>query len=94
MAKQRSRSARLNINFTLGGEQAEADPLLQEAFFESGRYSAIESRDDPRCFIVGRTGSGKSALLQRIEERHLDHVIRINPEDLLDPNWSKQLILV
>jgi hypothetical protein len=53
--------------------------------FESGHYSAIESRDDPRCFIVGRTGSGKSALLQRIEERHLDHVIRINPEDLSLP---------
>jgi len=80
-----SRSVHLGIHFSLGGEQAEADPLLQQAFFESGHYSAIASKDDPRCFIVGRTGSGKSALLQRIEERHPDHVIRINPEDLSLP---------
>ena len=85
MEKHRSGSVRLGIDFNLGGEQAEADPLLQQAFFESGHYSAIDSKDDPRCFIVGRTGSGKSALLQRIEEQHPDHVIRINPEDLSLP---------
>jgi hypothetical protein len=76
---------RLGVDFSLGGEQAEADPLLQQAFFESGHFSAIDSKDDPRCFIVGRTGSGKSALLQRIEEQHSEHVIRINPEDLSLP---------
>ncbi|MCA1606109.1 MAG: hypothetical protein LC775_11705, partial [Acidobacteria bacterium] len=59
--------------------------LLQQAFIESGHYTAIESRDDPHCFIVGRTGSGKSALLQRVEEQHPEHVIRINPEDLSLP---------
>jgi hypothetical protein len=76
---------RLARDFTLGAEQAEADPLLEYAFYESGVYAAAESRLNPKCFLVGRTGSGKSAVLQHLEEEHPDHVIRINPEDLSLP---------
>jgi hypothetical protein len=76
---------RLQSGFTVGGEQAEADPLLEEAFLESSDYRVIVSKDDPRCFLVGRTGSGKSAALQTLEERNPGHVIRINPEDLSLP---------
>lgn len=71
--------------FSLGGEQAEADSLLQDGFYESEHYASIASRDDPHCFVLGRTGSGKSAILQRIEQSNADHVIRINPEDLSLP---------
>ena len=71
--------------FSLGGEQAEADPLLKDSFFETAQYDALEDRDDPMCFVVGRTGSGKSAMLQRIESQHAGHVIRITPEDLSLP---------
>lgn len=84
MAKSRS-PKRLDAGFSLGGEQAEADPLANLGFYESGLYSVAASRDDRRSFIVGRTGSGKSALLQRVEEEYSDHVIRINPEDLSLP---------
>ena len=56
--------------------------LLRDAFYETGQYSAVISHDDPRCFLIGRTGSGKSAILQRLEDEQPDHVIRINPEDL------------
>lgn len=80
-----ARKPRLRSGFTLGGEQAEADPLLEEAFFESSDFQVMESASDPRCFVVGRTGSGKSAALQRIEEVHPQHVVRINPEDLSLP---------
>lgn len=79
MAKKRS--SILNI----GGEQAEADPLREESFYESAVYNAISSRTDPHCFLIGRTGSGKSAALQHLEEASPDHVIRINPEDLSLP---------
>lgn len=75
----------LRSDFTLGGEQAEADPLLQSAFYESDHYMAIERRDDTRCFLIGRTGSGKSAALQYLETVNAEHVIRINPQDLSLP---------
>lgn len=75
---------RIGREFSLGGEQAESDPLLESAFYESGTYKAIESRNIEKCFIVGRTGSGKSAVLQRLE-LNSEHVIRINPENLSLP---------
>lgn len=76
---------RLSAGFNLGGEQAEADPLLEAAFYESGVYTSILARDDPHCFLIGRTGSGKSAVLQRLEEAQASHVIRIDPENLSLP---------
>lgn len=84
MAKAGS-TRRLRSGFNLGGEQAEADPLLQRAFFTSGHYTAVASPQEPQCFLIGRTGSGKTAVLQRLEEENPDHVIRINPEDLSLP---------
>ncbi|GAA4739217.1 hypothetical protein GCM10023328_20210 [Modestobacter marinus] len=83
MAKAQDR--RLRGSFTLGGEQAEADPLLTDGFFESGQFLAAASQQDPRCFLVGRTGVGKSAVLQRLEQQDYQHVIRITPEDLSLP---------
>jgi hypothetical protein len=85
VGKAKTRSDRLAGDFNLGGEQAEADPFLEEAFVEWAGYSAIEARTNPRRFLIGRTGSGKSAVLQRLEEVHSDRVIRINPEDLSLP---------
>lgn len=76
---------RLRSTFTLGGEQAEADALLEGAFYESDDFTVISSREDKRCFVVGRTGSGKSAALKRLEELNSDRVIRINPESLSLP---------
>lgn len=72
----------LNNAFNLGAAQAEADPLLQEAFQTTGAYEAISSLEDPRCFVIGRTGSGKSAALTTLHKREKDHVIRLSPENL------------
>lgn len=72
-------------DFTLGGEAAEADPLLDNAFLRSRDFEAIEDKKDHRRFIVGRTGAGKSAALQTLERLHPGHVIRINPENLSLP---------
>lgn len=75
----------LRSAFNLGGEAAEADRLLEDAFYETSDYQVVESRTDPRCFIVGRTGAGKSAVLKHLEEVHAEHVIRINPVNLSLP---------
>ncbi len=75
-------SASRGSNFSIGGEQAEADPLLMEAFYESDDYRTLASKGDPRCFVIARTGSGKSAVLQRLEEENSEHVVRVAPEDL------------
>lgn len=80
-----AKKQRFQTGFTLGGEQAEADPLAEDAFLETPLYGIVESRIDSRCFIIGRTGAGKSASLQHLEETNPDHIIRISPEDLSLP---------
>ncbi|MEU8126412.1 hypothetical protein AB0B68_04280 [Micromonospora sp. NPDC049049] len=85
MAKAKGIVRRLRGEFSLGGEIAEADGLLNDAFFDSSLYRALRSKDDRRCFVVGRTGSGKSATLLRLKEENPAHVIEINPIDLSLP---------
>lgn len=72
----------LNNAFNLGAAQAEADTLLREAFQSTGAYEAISSLEDPRCFVIGRTGSGKSAALTTLQRQEKEHVIRLSPENL------------
>ena len=75
----------LTSDFNLGALDAEVDPLLKAAFYFSGHYAAVVRTDDPRCFLVGRTGGGKTAALRHLEATHPEHTIRINPEDLSLP---------
>lgn len=72
-------------NFTFGGLMAESDPLLTSAYLDNGDFEAIASSCDPHCFIIGRTGSGKSAAFQHLEEQYPNKVIKINPENLSLP---------
>lgn len=55
MARAHTRR-RLSSGFNLGGQQAEADPLLELAFYETSQYRAISSTDDPHCFLFGELG--------------------------------------
>jgi hypothetical protein len=73
---------RIQNEFTLGAGAAEYDGLLRDAFYETWLYRAIASREDQRCFLIGRTGSGKSACFQQLECEHGEHFIRLSPEDL------------
>lgn len=81
-AKPKKPTWRIPGGFTLGGEAAETDPLLERAFFETGDYEVLASRHDRHCFIIGRTGGGKSAILHHLQDVRGDHVIRLDPENL------------
>lgn len=78
-------SKRFKSNFTFGGSVAESDHLLSSAYWDNGDFDAIESHEDRRCFLIGRTGSGKSAAFQRLIEKYPQKVIRIDPENLSLP---------
>lgn len=60
-------------NAIIGNLDAETDSLLDECFYESDVFKGIvnfdssnDNPDFPRRVIVGRTGSGKTALLRQI----------------------------
>lgn len=69
-------------SLSIGGPMAEKDPLLASAFLDNGTYSAIISPDDHHWFLIGRTGSGKSAALYQLEADKPGKVARINPAEL------------
>lgn len=73
----RSSTTRFRSNFTLGGSVAESDHLLPVARWDNGDYTAIKDFADHRRFLIGRTGSGKSAALHHLEEEFPERVVRI-----------------
>jgi Cdc6-like AAA superfamily ATPase len=92
--KSRSPRQQFPSDFNIGNDVAESDPLLESAFYSSRVYLTIESRQSPHCiFLVGRTGSGKSAALKHLEENHSAHVVRIIPENLSLPYISNLDVL-
>ncbi len=67
---------------SIGQMSAEQDrKFLAECFIETGQPTQVIDIDNPRAIILGRTGSGKSALLQHIEDAR-ENVARLDPEDL------------
>jgi hypothetical protein len=72
----------LRAGLSVGETSAEEDEALLSACFEdTGYLHELTSTSSPKCIVLGRTGSGKSALLSEIERRE-KNVIRIDPENL------------
>lgn len=66
----------------LGELDAEADrDLLLACFVDKGELHRLLNINDPASVIVGRTGAGKSALLQRISESE-QHSTLLDPHDI------------
>lgn len=55
--------------------------FLQQSFVDTGAMEVICDFDNPQCVIVGRTGTGKTALLEKLNLTK-ERVIRIAPEGL------------
>lgn len=69
-------------NMSIGEVDAENDQkFLGDCFIDTGDYDALHDVENPHSIIIGRTGAGKSALLEQIEDKS-ERVIRLEPEVL------------
>lgn len=66
----------------VGGLAAETDPLLNEAFVDLGYLDRLTDTNDPAFLILGRTGSGKTALIRQIRKASSSQVSVLDPEEL------------
>ena len=77
----------------IGFADAEQDEsFLTDCFVDNGDLAILSNCDDPRRILLGRTGSGKTALLNKLEEIE-DHVVPISPEQLSLSYLSNSTIL-
>ncbi|MBT5245053.1 MAG: ATPase [Rhodospirillaceae bacterium] len=83
MIKKGSRSPIiLNKHIDIGTPDAESDAFyLEECFVDTGLFEQLLDCENPKRIVVGRTGSGKTALLQKIISTQ-EHAIELAPEAL------------
>ncbi len=75
-------SFRFKKNDRIGEAAAEVDDkFLFDCFVDTGDLEILRDCTAPQRIIVGRTGSGKSALLRTLEAKE-EHVITLAPEQL------------
>ncbi|MFT8335091.1 MAG: hypothetical protein ABF628_02830, partial [Acetobacter orientalis] len=73
---------------SIGQPAAEEDSqYLYACFIDNGVYDIATDVDDRKCILVGRTGSGKSAIIEKILSENKNS-IRLNPEYLSLNNIS------
>ena len=81
-AKQVGSQFRFRKNDSIGSGDAESDErFLRDCFVDTGDYDILRDLRCSQRIIVGRTGSGKSALIRTLVERG-ERVIELRPEDL------------
>ena len=83
MSKAHQSEFRFRRADTIGAASAEDDSeFLETCFVDTGDYEALKDQGDIRQIVLGRTGSGKSALFERLKREEGDRVIPIAPDDL------------
>ena len=93
MAKIPKRDFIFKKHMTVGEADAENDlQFLEECFVDIGDYEILEDTNSSQSIVLGRTGIGKSALLEQLEKNN-DRVIRIEPEELALRHISNSTIL-
>jgi len=80
-------------NMSIGEVDAENDArFLANCFVDNGDLEILEDTTLPQCIVLGRTGSGKSALIEHLE-KNSEQVIRIEPDELALKHISNSTIL-
>ena len=84
MAKPKAQKSEFKFKSTdtIGFASAEDDgEFLRECFVDTDEYKILKNKEDIRQIVLGRTGSGKSALFERLKEEE-NRVISIEPNEL------------
>lgn len=82
MAKVKKGQFRFKKHETVGASDAEDDQqFLKDCFVDFGDLSVLQDTENNKCIVIGRTGSGKTALLLRLSEVE-DNCVWIKPENL------------
>lgn len=80
-------------HMSVGEADAENDArFLAECFTDIGDYEVLENTETTQSIVLGRTGIGKSALLEQLE-KNSERIIRIEPEELALRHISNSTIL-
>lgn len=78
---------------SIGSADAEQDnDFLESCFVDTGDLGIIRDCENPRRIVVGRTGSGKTALLLRLADEETN-VISVKPESLALTYISNSTVL-
>jgi hypothetical protein len=81
MAKK-SQRIRLKPGVSIGQPAAEEDTrFLSECFLKHPIVDALKDVSSPQCLLLGRTGSGKSAILWHLDST-LGNVSRLDPKEV------------
>lgn len=82
MGKHSEESIRFRKNDHVGYADAESDNIfLENCYVDTDDLNVLTDARDPRCILLGRTGSGKTALLKRLTNQ-VEHCFEIPPEAL------------
>ena len=93
MAKIAKQDFIFKKHMSIGEADAENDKVfLEQCFVDVGDFEILEDTSSPQSIILGRTGVGKSALIEQLEKKS-DDIIRIEPEELALRHISNSTIL-
>lgn len=69
-------------NCKLGGAVAENEADLLSVYLDNSYLEAARDPSDRRCFFIGRTGTGKSAILKMVREQYSpQHVLSLTASE-------------
>lgn len=82
MTKVKSNVIVFKKNTSIGAADAIEDrPFLEKYFVDNGDLDALCNTENPLCIVLGRTGSGKSALIDKLAKTE-NKVSVLDPEKL------------